>query len=216
MIARLLARTECGMVSVVVLSRADRDPRRSQGSRLDGLTRTCNWSRRQIGGTLPVLSNRRKCRFLGAVSEWLKGPHWKCGVRVTVPRVRIPPAPIRIGCPGRTESSDRGPCRKLARRNDFRACSPSEVASRRSNEWRRHAPPHRKVEVDSNPSACIFEKLRSKTKTEGGRYARIAYYRKPLRSRRHGNGAHCSWNSARRSFLFAARSAYPSPSAALI
>ncbi len=32
--------------------------------------------------------------FDGAVSEWLKGPHWKCGVRVTVPRVRIPPAPV--------------------------------------------------------------------------------------------------------------------------
>ena len=33
---------------------------------------------------------------LGAVSERLKGPHWKCGVRVTAPRVRIPPAPFVI------------------------------------------------------------------------------------------------------------------------
>src|ERR1700733_3112786 len=30
---------------------------------------------------------------LGQVVEWLKAPHSKCGVRATVPRVRIPPCP---------------------------------------------------------------------------------------------------------------------------
>lgn len=39
-------------------------------------------------------NSRRATGFMGAVSEWLKGPHWKCGVRETAPRVRIPPAPF--------------------------------------------------------------------------------------------------------------------------
>lgn len=49
-------------------------------------------SRRRIG----------RGSYHGAVSEWLKGPHWKCGVRVTAPRVRIPPAPVvlRRSAPG--------------------------------------------------------------------------------------------------------------------
>ena len=49
------------------------------------------------------LTDRRCCTKMrcpaglgafGAVSEWLKGSHWKCGVRETAPRVRIPPAPF--------------------------------------------------------------------------------------------------------------------------
>ena len=43
---------------------------------------------------LIVLEDLRDLR--GAVSEWLKGPHWKCGVRETAPRVRIPPAPYLL------------------------------------------------------------------------------------------------------------------------
>src|SRR5512146_2523594 len=31
----------------------------------------------------------------GKVAEWLKAPHSKCGVRATVPGVRIPPFPPR-------------------------------------------------------------------------------------------------------------------------
>ena len=34
----------------------------------------------------------RACRH-GEVAEWLKAPHSKCGVRATVPGVRIPPSP---------------------------------------------------------------------------------------------------------------------------
>jgi hypothetical protein len=30
---------------------------------------------------------------LGEVAEWLKAPHSKCGIRVTVSGVRIPPSP---------------------------------------------------------------------------------------------------------------------------
>src|SRR3954470_15352021 len=32
----------------------------------------------------------------GEVAEWSKAPHSKCGVRATVPWVRIPPSPPRI------------------------------------------------------------------------------------------------------------------------
>lgn len=47
----------------------------------------------------------RTARSPGAVSEWLKGSHWKCGVRETAPRVRIPPAPFVINpIDGFTES----------------------------------------------------------------------------------------------------------------
>src|SRR5678809_1183553 len=31
--------------------------------------------------------------FRGEVAEWSKAPHSKCGVRATVPWVRIPPSP---------------------------------------------------------------------------------------------------------------------------
>jgi hypothetical protein len=34
-----------------------------------------------------------RARRHGEVAEWLKAPHSKCGVRVTVPGVRIPPSP---------------------------------------------------------------------------------------------------------------------------
>ncbi len=33
---------------------------------------------------------------VGEVSEWLKEPHSKCGLRVTVAGVRIPPSPLYI------------------------------------------------------------------------------------------------------------------------
>src|SRR3989344_4621562 len=33
--------------------------------------------------------------MFGEVAEWTKAPHSKCGVRETVPRVRIPPSPQR-------------------------------------------------------------------------------------------------------------------------
>ncbi len=42
---------------------------------------------------------------VGEVSEWLKEPHSKCGLRVTVAGVRIPPSPFHIHqyheCPDR-------------------------------------------------------------------------------------------------------------------
>ena len=50
-------------------------------------------------------------RSAGAVSEWLKGPHWIRGVRETAPRVRIPPAPIngdRIPSPSQGEGWGEG------------------------------------------------------------------------------------------------------------
>src|SRR4051812_30000550 len=40
----------------------------------------------------------------GEVAEWSKAPHSKCGVRATVPWVRIPPSPppgqpvVKVGC----------------------------------------------------------------------------------------------------------------------
>ena len=34
---------------------------------------------------------------LGEVSEWLKEHAWKACVRLRVPRVRIPPSPLRVG-----------------------------------------------------------------------------------------------------------------------
>ena len=35
----------------------------------------------------------------GEVPEWSIGPHSKCGVRATVPGVRIPPSPLKSGHP---------------------------------------------------------------------------------------------------------------------
>jgi hypothetical protein len=46
--------------------------------------------------TIPWLHTRNLIRATwrhGEVAEWLKAPHSKCGVRVTVPGVRIPPSP---------------------------------------------------------------------------------------------------------------------------
>src|SRR6516225_12298820 len=35
----------------------------------------------------------QRVQYLGEVAEWLKAPHSKCGIRVTVSGVRIPPSP---------------------------------------------------------------------------------------------------------------------------
>ena len=60
-----------------------------------------------------------RARRHGEVAEWLKAPHSKCGVRVTVPGVRIPPSPPalaplhleRCECPAVSEMGTwRCPC----------------------------------------------------------------------------------------------------------
>src|SRR5881628_581111 len=60
---------------------------------------------------LPALSGARDPE--GEVSEWSKAPHSKCGVRATVPWVRIPPSPpllqVRLG---------RGPLPRSLQRRD--------------------------------------------------------------------------------------------------
>ena len=72
------------------------------------------WSRRigryqARGRRSGVVSGRRigvHGVWTGAVSERLKESHWKCGVRVTVPGVRIPPAPFgqEVGGPRASDS----------------------------------------------------------------------------------------------------------------
>jgi hypothetical protein len=53
-------------------------------------------SKRVANAPFPARAVSLKCYFLqrlGEVAEWLKAPHSKCGIRVTVSGVRIPPSP---------------------------------------------------------------------------------------------------------------------------
>ncbi len=47
-------------------------------------------------GWQSIHSLRWTAAYSGEVAEWLKAPHSKCGIRVTVSGVRIPPSPLKM------------------------------------------------------------------------------------------------------------------------
>ena len=48
----------------------------------------------QLNGKIPIFAHLLR----GEMPEWSIGPHSKCGVRATVPGVRIPLSPQRKKC----------------------------------------------------------------------------------------------------------------------
>src|ERR1043166_8756675 len=57
-------------------------------------------------------------RSLGEVSEWLKEPHSKCGLRETAAGVRIPPSPV-LANKHSGANDDTIDCRRFGRRTEL-------------------------------------------------------------------------------------------------
>ena len=79
----------------------------------------------QLNEKLPIFATL----FKGKVPEWSIGPHSKCGVRATVPGVRIPPFPL--SCERQSFSVALFCCRVLLCKN-ISTHTPQQIYSLRS------------------------------------------------------------------------------------
>ena len=79
----------------------------------------------QLNGKIPIFAHLLR----GEMPEWSIGPHSKCGVRVTVPGVRIPLSPLEM--PNRPEATD------FAKSAAFfiAATAGTSICLRRSRAW---------------------------------------------------------------------------------